>query len=607
MFGRLRPLRFNWEIAPYLLLVAIALVMRLWDLGSAAITHDESLHAMYSWYLYQDWPQGYEHMPMMHGPFQFFGTAVNFFLFGDSDFTARLLPALFGAALVALLYFLRRQLGRWGSLAVAIFLAFSPTLLYFSRYARTDIYIAFLTLLLVIFMWRYFEQRKARYLYFSAAALSLSFCTKEVSYLTVAIFASFLLIASAVDLISRVKSRLDLRDLSAPAEYLILLGTLSLPLFCALLAAAQANLASGLEKVFIIALLSLLCALFLTCAIIGFRRMTLRLLISTLIFYGIFTLLYTSLFTNLSGFASGIWDTVDYWVAQQDVARGGQPWYYYFLLLSWYEFLPLILAAIGAIYFIVNAIYSAAKRGLPSTGKTNLFSWFLIYWMVASLATYSWSGEKMPWLSLHMALPMILLGGMFIGGLFQEVDWRRVRAVALRAATALILILLFSFTVHIALEASYDQDESQPKMLVYAGISADVPQIMDQIEELAEERGEEKELAITVDSPLSWPWVWYLRDYKNVDYPNLSAIGQPPRGAVLLLSAGNEQAAQPYLDKYGEGQEFRHRLWFPEEYREYKLFDSDGWRWWWDYLLHRETLGPYWSTEGIAYFPGSSP
>jgi uncharacterized protein (TIGR03663 family) len=582
-------LRFNWEIVPYLLLAAIALGMRLWDLGSAAITHDESLHAMYSWYLYQDWPQGYEHMPMMHGPFQFFGTAINFFLFGDSDFTARLLPALFGTALVVLPYFLRRQLGRWGSLAVAIFLAFSPALLYFSRYARTDIYIAFLTLLLVICLWRYLEQRKARYLYFSAAALSLSFCTKEVSYLTVAIFASFLFIVSARELLARVKRRFDFRDLSAPAEYLILLGTLSLPLF-----AAAIELIPGVDispgvlwpKVLTVVLL------FAISAAIGLRWNWRRWLLSALIFYGIFTLLYTSFFTHIYGFGSGMWNAMDYWIAQQDVARGGQPWYYYFLLLSWYEFLPLLLAVIGAIYYTI---------------KGNLFSRFLVYWAVLSLIIYSLFGEKMPWLSLHMALPMILLGGMFIGRLFQKVDWRPVRAGALRAATALILILLFSFTVHVALQASYEQDDTPPQMLVYAGISADMPRIMDQIEELAKERGEGKELAITVDSPLTWPWIWYLRDYENVDYPNLSAIEQPPQGAVLLLSAGNEQAAQPYLGKYGEGQEFRHRLWFPEEYREYQFFDSDGWRWWWDYLLYRETLGPYWSTEGIAYFPDSSP
>ncbi len=571
-------LRLNWEIASYILLALIALGMRLWDLGSRAIHHDESLHATYSWYLASG--QGYQHMPMMHGPFQFHGTALNFFLFGDSDFTARLLPALFGTALVVLLYFLRRHLGRWGSLAVATLLAFSPMLLYFSRFARNDIYILFWTLLLVICLWRYIEEKKARYLYIGAAALSLSFCTKEVSYITVVIFASFLLIVAGRELIARIRRRFDLSDLPPAAEYLILIGTLSLPLF-----AAAIELIPGVELTHLWAKVLVVVFLFMISAAIGLRWNVRRWLLSVLIFYGIFALLYTTFFTNISGFASGIWGSMEYWIAQQEVARGGQPWYYYILLLSFYEFLALIFAFIGAIYYTV--------RG-------NLFSRFLVYWAALSLIIYSLFGEKMPWLSLHIALPMILLGGNFIGRLFQEVDWRRVRASALRAVTVLALLLLFAFTVRVAFEASYQRGDEPPQMLVYAGISSAVPQIMGQIEGLAEETGEGKELRITVDSPLTWPWVWYLRDY-NVDWSDLSTIDDPPVGTVLLLGAGNEEAAQPYLEKYGEGQRFRQLLWFPEEYRDFDL------GWWWDYFMHRKTLGPYLSTEGIAYFPRSAP
>lgn len=582
MINRLRSF-LNWEIAPYLLLAAIALAMRFWDLGARAIHHDESLHALYSWYLLQG--QGYHHMPMMHGPFQFFGTALNFLLFGDSEFTARLLPALFGTALVVLPFFLRQYLGRWGSLSVAALLAFSPTLLYFGRFARNDIYIAFWTFLLVICLWRYIAEKRARYLYIGAAALSLSFCTKEVSYITVVIFASFLLIVAGRELIARVRRRFDLSDLSAPAEYLILIASLSLPLFAAgieLIPGVDLSPGFAWPKVLTVVLL------FAMAAAIGLRWNWRRWLLSALIFYGIFTLLYTSFFTNISGFASGIWGSMEYWIAQQEVARGGQPWYYYFLLLSFYDFLPLILATVGAIYFMV---------------KRNPFSWFLVFWTAASLIIYSLFGEKMPWLSLHIVLPAILLGGNFIGRLFQEIDWRRARARALQAITVLALLLLFSFTVNVAWQASYQKGDEPPQMLVYAGISSDVPQIMAQIEGIAEERGEGKELEITVDSALTWPWYWYLRDYENVDYPDLSTIDHPPRGTVLLLGAGNESVAQPYLEKYGPGRRFHQLLWFPEEYRGLHISSSDSWRWWWDYFLHRKTLGPYWFTEGIAYFP----
>jgi len=42
-------------------------------------------------------------------------------------------------------------------------------------------------------------------------------------------------------------------------------------------------------------------------------------------------------------------------------------------------------------------------------------------------------------------------------------------------------------------------------------------------------------------------------------------------------------------------------LWFPEEYRDFSM------GWWWGYFLHRETLGPYWTSEGIGYFLKSAP
>jgi len=582
----LRSFRLDRELIPYLMLAAVALGMRLWDLGSRAMSHDESLHVFYSWGLAQG--NGYEHNPLMHGPFQFFGNALNFILFGDSDFTARLLPVLFGAALVLLPFFLRRYLGRWGALVVATLLAFSPTLLYFSRYARNDIYIAFWTLLLVICIWRYIAERKARYLYIGATALSLSFCTKENSYITVAIFASFLLIVAGKRLAAGIGRRLALSDLPAPAEYLILIGTLALPLFGAFIELIPGvDLDPGLTWPKVLTVVPLL----VVSAAIGLRWNVRRWLLSALIFYGIFALFYTTYFTHISGFGSGIWGSVDYWIEQQDVARGGQPWYYYLVLLSFYEFLPLALGAIGAIYFAI---------------KGDLFSRFLIYWAALSLILYSLFGEKMPWLSLHITLPAILLAGKFVGRLFQEVDWWQMRACTIRAVSAIVIIGLFSFTVHVALDASYDKDDEPPQMLVYAGMSSDVPRIMAEIERVAEATGEGKGLKVTVDFDLTWPWAWYLRDY-NIEYSDLGSIDHPPAGTVLLILTSDEQAVEPYLEEYGEGQRFLWRLWFPEEYRGFDPFASEKWRWWWNYLLHRTTEGPYWSSQGIAYFPKSTP
>ena len=36
----------------------------------------------------------------------------------------------------------------------------------------------------------------------------------------------------------------------------------------------------------------------------------------------------------------------------------------------------------------------------------------LVYWSVSSLALFTYAGEKMPWLTIHIAMPMILAAGL---------------------------------------------------------------------------------------------------------------------------------------------------------------------------------------------------
>ena len=145
--------RHPWYVALYMVVAIAAAAMRFWELGVRAFHHDESLHAFYSWNLYAG--EGYIHNPMMHGPFQMEATAGLFFLFGDTDYTARLLYAIAGTALVLMPILFRSRLGDWGALFTSMMLAFSPAMLYYSRFARNDILMAVWALAIVIAMWRY--------------------------------------------------------------------------------------------------------------------------------------------------------------------------------------------------------------------------------------------------------------------------------------------------------------------------------------------------------------------------------------------------------------------------------------------------------------------
>ena len=67
----------------YLLLILAAGVSRFWGLDLRAMHYDESLHALYSWNLFQG--LGYQHQPWLHGPFQFYATSFIYRLFGATD------------------------------------------------------------------------------------------------------------------------------------------------------------------------------------------------------------------------------------------------------------------------------------------------------------------------------------------------------------------------------------------------------------------------------------------------------------------------------------------------------------------------------------------
>lgn len=179
-------------------------------------------------------------------------------------------------------------------------------------------------------------------------------------------------------------------------------------------------------------------------------------------FYGIFTLFYTTFFTNGVGFFTGLVGSLGYWLEQQGVNRGQQPWYYYaFVQLPIYEYLAVLGSAL-AVYFGIKYKKFSQVAGLqpcekeldlplpelpavfeatePETFTENPEEpgispeikaparipvlALLLFWSVFSLAAYSLAGEKMPWLTVHIALPLLLAAGWGLGFLFDTTPWK---------------------------------------------------------------------------------------------------------------------------------------------------------------------------------------
>jgi len=282
----------GWEITGYVLLVAAALAVRLIGLSDRPFHHDESQDAYFSW-LFRT--QGdYTYQPILHGPLRFYLTAFMYLVFGDSDFTARLAPALMGTLMVPLPALLRSQIGRVGAFAAAAALAFGPTFLYYSRFAREDIYFACITLALLVVTFRFLDRPRRHQPALIGALLALSFATKETTFISVFVFATFLVVA--------------------------------------LIAQSRA---AGLRQAPIVQ----------ACVSVGWEAWAWFLAAFALVF----TVLFTVFLTNPAGLWDGLHDGLAYWLAQHGPGRGEKEWYFYLVVLVAEAWPALLLGLVGAV------------------------------------------------------------------------------------------------------------------------------------------------------------------------------------------------------------------------------------------------------------------
>ncbi|HEX2986607.1 MAG TPA: flippase activity-associated protein Agl23 [Chloroflexota bacterium] len=611
-----RPLVFrfalNWEAIAYAVIALIAVATRFWDLGSRAIHHDESLHALYSWYLYIG--RGYVHDPMMHGPFQFFGNAFFYLLFGASDYTARMLAATSGVWLVLAPYFLRREMGRLAAIVASILFAFSPVFLYFSRFTREDIYMAAWEMVMVVGLFGYLRTKAPRWLYTAVIGLGFAFATKESVYITGFIFVMAFVIEAG-----------------------FALGRGRSPRGWTLLASLSPR----------------------------------DWVVTVAIFFTIYVLLFTTFFTNPKGIISGSIGALQYWFAQHDVQRGGQPAFYYLMLLPLYEFLPLSAA-------IAGLVVAAVQRTLS---RQNFFVWFMAIWFLSALVIYSYAGEKMPWIMTHITQPLIFLAAVSVAGLLRRLNRSLLRSgpallalcltgilaatllggmvaaepvtgtqlglqaaqlqrlamwllvvvllaglvgIGVRYGSRLVLVpaglgfavALFLLSVHTAWGVAYARGDVPQDMLVYVQTSPDVPRFVQEIDRISYQTGAGKDMKILLDGgyndetgqheSIAWPFEWYLRDYKARTYYS-KTLPTPADAPVILAMSSNEEPIRNQLSNY-VAVHGRLNWWYPEDYKTLTwekvwqgLQDASVRAKLWRYFFYRETLNPLGARE-IDFF-----
>jgi sugar lactone lactonase YvrE len=73
-----------------------------------------------------------------------------------------------------------------------------------------------------------------------------------------------------------------------------------------------------------------------------------------------------------------------------------------------------------------------------------LYPLFFGYWTLSALVIYTFAGERMPWLTVHITLPMVLLSGWVFGRFLERVEWSRFRQGRTWALLALVGLCLLA-------------------------------------------------------------------------------------------------------------------------------------------------------------------
>jgi uncharacterized protein (TIGR03663 family) len=293
----------------------------------------------------------------------------------------------------------------------------------------------------------------------------------------------------------------NIKDNFAEFDLIVLIGTLILPWATPAVIYATgmeptAYTAPGYWQITIASLIPMAAMSTVAGLLWDWRKWT----ISVMLFYAIFAFFFTTMFTNPDGVGTGLIGSLGYWLEQQEVRRGNQPQYYYLtIILPMYEYLPsigaLLAMATGLTWFwrfrvtregenaalreqmLAEAVddvdnddnqslepdadlggvvdENEAQRAVDILKRKRSaeslsympFLPFVAWWGVWNLIGYTLAGEKMPWLAIHLTLPMILLTGWFFGRIFDRIDLRRFRDLGWVYLLLLPLLFVLSLSL----------------------------------------------------------------------------------------------------------------------------------------------------------------
>ncbi|MCS7304425.1 MAG: TIGR03663 family protein [Thermoguttaceae bacterium] len=513
---------------------ALGMAFRLPGLDRRPMHPDEANQAWKTGLLWQTGHYRYDPAEH-HGPTLYYLTLPVLWLAGPGDFAQtgeihyRLLTALAGGFVVWAVLLFRRVLGAGAVLLSAALTAFSPVMVFYSRYYIQEILLVLFTLgfLVCLGRWRQ-SQTVGGAAYWSALAggcLGLMAATKETWILSWAA----MLVAGLLELVWA--SCLGRRKPMA-----ILLGLQSDP--------QRTNYPPGLAKWGLLGGMGLLIA------------------------FGVAWILYTHGGAHPEGFR-------DAWAAYQVYLHRGldagphrhPPFFYLERLLAyrakgvfWTEGFILLLAAVGIGWAFWPWPRPGARDAPLQNSADKAFVRFLSFYTVGLTVLYSAIPYKTPWCAMQFWQGWILLAGVG-GNWLISWAWRLPSRLFSWVAVAGMALVLVGGGGHLLWQSW--QVNFNPRLFangeqnpwVYAHTAPHILRLADRMEQFAAVATEGHRMLVHVIVPDNyWPLPWYLRrfDQERVGYwENLEAWAacchRLPPPHVLIVQAEIADQLQPHL------------------------------------------------------------
>ena len=476
----------------------VGFLFRIPDLDRRPLHTDEAVHAVKTGILLD---QGqYIYNPYeYHGPTLYYFALIPIHLSGANSFKEipnavplRIVPVIFGTALILLLLLFWDGLGLPETICAAIFTAISPAFVYYSRYYIQEILPIFFTFAAITTGWRYSRKKKFLWALLAGMCLGMMHATKETSVIAyLSLFGSGILTLLWTRWIDG--RQLYLRDY-----------------------AHHWHIAGAIKVAAVV-------ALFVLTAFLSNPSAT----VDTVRTYGFYL--------DRAGVDNG---------SPTEIGIHIHPWYYFLQMLIyshygpgpwWSEAMILILA-------IVGIILSLKKK--PQYGPNIYLIRFLSFYAILMTIFYSLIPYKTPWCLLGFYHPLVLLAGVGTIALFRMAPNRIIKII--------ISLLVGLGTFHLAIQAyraSYVFPADTRNPYVYAHTSTDLMNLVHRVESL--DALHDHPLTLKVIAPDSdyWPLPWYLRKFDQVGYWNQTP-DHPDAQVIITFPAFEETLAKRLQNSY---------------------------------------------------------